>query len=105
MIPARQRLEAGDSAVLKPDDRLIEDGDLVALERPAQIGFDRQPVRFARAHGGLEYIDAIAAAALGVIHREFGVLEQLFGTLRLAVAERHSDRSGEEYFAVAERDR
>ena len=105
MIPARQRFEAGDGAVLEPHDRLIEDGDLVAFERPAQVGFDRQPVGLARAHGGLEHVDAVAAAALGVIHRELGVLEHFLAALRFAVAERQSDRGGEEYFAVAERDR
>ncbi len=106
MVPARQRLEAGDGAVVEANDRLIQDGDLVALERAPQIGLDRQPVGFARAHGDLEHVDAIAAAALGVIHREFGVLEHFLGALRLgALAKRQADRAGEEYFAVAERDR
>src|SRR5215831_18887134 len=34
MIPARHRLKARDRAVLEPHDRLVEDGDLLALERP-----------------------------------------------------------------------
>ena len=42
MVPARQRLEAGDGAVLEPHDRLIEDRDLVALERAPQLGFQRR---------------------------------------------------------------
>ena len=105
MVPARQRFEAGDGAIVEPHDRLIKDGDLVALERAAQIGFDRQPVGLARAHGGLEHVDAIAAGALGVIHRKLGVLEHFLGALRLAVAERQPDRGGEEYFAILERDR
>ena len=75
MVPARQRLEAGDGAILEPHDRLIEDGDLVALDRAPQIGLDRQPVGFARPHGRFEHVDAIAAVALGMIHRELGVLE------------------------------
>ena len=75
MVPARQRLEAGDRAILEPDDRLIENRDFLALERPPQIGLDRQPVGLARPHRGLEHLDTIAAVALGVIHREFGVLE------------------------------
>ena len=44
MIPARQRLEAGDGAVLQPNDRLVEDLDLLALQRAAQFGFERQTV-------------------------------------------------------------
>ena len=83
MVPARQRLEAGDRAVFEPHDRLIQDGDLVALQRAAQIGFDRQPVGLARTHRDLEDVDAVAAAALGVIHRQLGVLEHFLGALRL----------------------
>ena len=105
MIPARQRLEAGDGAILEPHDRLIEDGDLLALERAAQLGFERQPVGLARPHRRLEHLDAVAADALGVIHRELGVLEHLLGAVRLAVGEREPDRGGEEDFAVVEGDR
>ena len=105
MVPARQRLEAGDRAIVEPHDRLIEDRDLLALERPPQIGFDRQPVGFARPHRRLEHLDAVAAVALGVIHGEFGVLEPLLGALRLGVAERHADRAGEEDLAIVEGDR
>ena len=79
--------------------------DLLALDRAAQIGFDRQPIGLARAHGGLEHVDAVAADALGVIHRELGVLQPFLGVLRLAVAERQADRAGEEDFAVVEGDR
>ena len=105
MVPARQRLEAGDRAVLQPHDRLVEDGDLVALERAAQLGFERQAVGLARAHRRLEHLDAVAADALGVIHRELGVLEHLLGAVRLAVAERQADRGGQEDLAVVEGDR
>ena len=104
MIPARQRLEAGDRAVLEPHDRLIEDRDLVALERAPQLRFERQPIGLARPHRRLEQLDAVAADALGVIHRELGVLEHLLGAVRLAVAERNAHRSGEEDLAVVEGD-
>ena len=105
MVPARQRLEAGDRAVLQPHDRLVEDGDLVALERAAQLRFEREAVGLARAHRRLEHLDAVAADALGVIHRELGVLEHLLGAVRLAVAEREADRGGQEDLAVVEGDR
>ena len=39
----------------------------------------REPVGLARAHRGLEHLDAVAADALGVIHRKLGVLEHLLG--------------------------
>jgi len=49
--------------------------------------------------------DAVAADALGVIHRELGVLEHLLGAERLVLGQRQSDRGGEEDFAVVEGDR
>ena len=45
MVPAQQRLEARDGAILQPDDRLEIDLDLVALDGAAQVGLERQPVR------------------------------------------------------------
>src|SRR5690348_18315768 len=105
MVPPCQRLEAGDRAVLEPNDRLIEDRDLLAFERAAQFGFERQAIGLARAHGRLENIDAVAANAFGVIHREFGVLENLLNPIGLAIAERQPDRSCQKYLEVDERDR
>ncbi len=43
--------------------------------RAAQFGFQRQAVGLARAHRRLEHLDAVAADALGVIHRKLGVLQ------------------------------
>ena len=38
MVPTRQRLEAGDRAIVEPNDRLIQDRDFLTLERSPQIG-------------------------------------------------------------------
>ena len=105
MVPARQRLEAGDGAVFQPHDRLIEKRDLFALDGAAQIRFEAQPVGLARAHRRLEHFDAVAADALGVIHREFGVFEDFLAAIGLLVGERKADRRGEEDFAIVEGDR
>ena len=48
MIPAHERLEAGDGSVLEPHDRLVEHLDLLALERAAEIRFERERGRSVR---------------------------------------------------------
>ncbi len=105
MIPARERLEAGHRAVFQPHDRLVQDGDFLALQRAAQFGFDRQPILLAGAHRRLVHVDAVAADPLRMIHREFGVLDDLFRHSRLRIGERKADRGGEEDLAVIEGDR
>jgi len=87
MIPARQRFETRNRPVFQAHDGLVENSDLLALKRAAQFGLKRQPVCFASAHRRLEHFDTISADPLGVIHREFRVLEQFLGTLRLAIAQ------------------
>src|SRR5262249_35297457 len=66
--------EAGAGGARGPHDGLEEVLDLPALGRPPQLGFERHAVALARPHRGLKYFDAVAADALGVIHRELGVL-------------------------------
>ena len=41
-LPAQQRLEAGDPRRRELDDRLIEDRELLALDRAPQLGLERQ---------------------------------------------------------------
>ncbi len=105
MVPARQRLEAGDRAVFEPHDRLVQQADLLALDGAAQFGLQREAVGFPGAHRRLVDVDAVAADALGVIHRKLGVLDDLLGQLGLRIGQRQADRGGEEDLAVVEGDR
>src|SRR5207248_11100604 len=101
----RQRLEAGDRAVFEPNDRLVQNGDFLTLDGAAQLAFQRQAVGLAGAHRGLVDVDAVAADALGVIHRKLGVLDDLLRQLRLRIRQREPDGGGQEYLAVVEGDR
>src|SRR3974390_2491835 len=105
MIPARQRLEAGNGAILEPHDRLVQYLYLLALDGAAQFRLHREPIGLARAHSRLEYLDAVAANALGVVHRELGILKRPRGAVRLVFGQRQPDRGGEEDLAFVERDR
>ena len=44
MVPAQQRLEARNRAVLQSDDRLVVDVELVLTEGAAQIRFERHSI-------------------------------------------------------------
>ena len=52
VLPAHQRLEAADRAVAEADDRLVDDAQLVALERAAQVALGLQAPDRAGAHAG-----------------------------------------------------
>ncbi len=45
MIPPEQRFEAGNRAVLEPDDRLEKDLDFAAAEGAAQVGVEPETIR------------------------------------------------------------
>ena len=79
--------------------------DFLALDGAAQFAFQRQAVGLARAHRRLVDVDAVAADALGMIHRKLGVLDDLVGQLRLRIGQREPDRGGQEDLAVVEGDR
>ena len=89
VLPARQRLEAGDLARLQVDQRLVEELQLVLVERAAKLGLDREAApRRARL---LRLVDLRLARRLGLLDRELGVAEQLLGILaRRASARRRS---------------
>ena len=76
MLPAQQRLDRADRAVVQRDDRLVDDAQLVALERAPQVVLDRQALDRARAHRAVEHLEASASALLGLVHRGVGVADQ-----------------------------
>ena len=105
VVPADQRLEAGDRLVVEPDDGLIEDLDLLAAEGPAEVRLQRGEVGAVLAERRAEGLDAVAAEPLGVVHADLGVLDQLLGLDLLAVVHGDADRGGEEDLLLAEGDR
>ena len=79
VLPADQRLEAGDLAGAQADHRLVVERELVAVERVAQLAFDLEPAHRAGPHLGVEEDAAGAAAFLGPVHRRVGVADQQLG--------------------------
>ena len=78
MLPARQRLEAGDLAV-DARLRLVVQHQLAALDRRSQVVLERAPLAQPLVHVGLEEADRAAPLGLGAIERGVGVAEQRGG--------------------------
>ena len=102
MVPAGERLEARDLARLQVDQRLVEQLQLVLVERPAKLGLDREAApRLGRL---LRLVDLRLAGLLGLLDRELGVAEQLFGVLA-GVHQRDADRAFDADFEVGQLER
>ena len=102
MGPACQRLEPRDLARLQIDQRLVEQLQLVLVERAAKLGLDREaPARRARFPG---LIDLRLARRLGLLDRELGVAEQLFRILT-RLHQCNADRAFDPDFELAQLER
>ncbi len=105
MLPSEQRLEAGDGAVFQAHDRLVGEGQFLALDGAAQVGFELQPIGADRAERRPERLDAVAAEALGLVHGELGILDHVLGRgLRRGPGDQ-ADRGGQHDLALGEGDR
>ena len=81
-LPAHQRLQPADARRRQLHDRLIEDRELVALDRAAQLGLERQALQRGGVHVRVEQLVAAAARGLGAIHRDVRVAKQGIDRLR-----------------------
>ena len=79
MLPAHERLETADPVGLEFNDGLIEHGELVTMQRAAQISFELQAVERGMMQGRLEPANAGLAVTFGEVHRHVGVADQLLG--------------------------
>ena len=79
MIPAHQRLEAGDLAGLQVEDRLVVDLELAVGDGLAQVELERAARLQPLVHLALEEAVRAAAVALGEVERHVGVLQQQVG--------------------------
>ena len=106
MAPAQQRLDAGDRAVLEAHQRLVVQLELLALERPLQVGAQLQARHDPVVHGGLEQPVAALAVALGDVHRGVGVADQLVGVGRApGLGDRDAQAGADDEVVVLELER
>ena len=74
------------------DDRLVEDGDLLVVDRVPQIGLELQARHRALAHGRVEELVGRRAAGLGAVQRDRRILQHLFRPLVAGRADGDADR-------------
>src|SRR5579884_951904 len=83
MVPAKQRLEAGDLARPERDDRLVVHPKCVLLNALPEIGFDLQLPHGMRVDCGFEDLTARFSSALRAMHSDSGVAQRRFGLVNI----------------------
>ena len=78
MAPAEQRLGTGQAVVGGADLRLVEQFELIAPERPAQVALQGQALHGAPVHRFVVETEGVAPGCLGGIHRGIGIAQQGF---------------------------
>src|SRR3546814_2985191 len=92
MVPAQQRLGGDDRAVGKADLRLIDERELVALDRAAQIDLELRAIGKLVRERLAELFDPAAPMPLRLIHRRVGGAHQLGQRGAVARAQRDAHR-------------
>ena len=93
VLPAHQRLDGDRAPRLDVDDRLVDEPQLVALERAAQAVLDLQPVAQPAAHRAVEDLERAAAAGLDALERGVGALDEVGAAA--SILDGDPDRGGE----------
>jgi len=87
------------------DLRLVEQLELVALDRAREVGLHREPRLQLVAHLAVVKHAAGAAGGLGVVEREVGIADQLVGRGAIGGEDRKAGADADAQMAFAERER
>ncbi len=104
VIPANQRLSAGDAAAAQFDLRLVVQDKLLALERVAQLRLKRQALERLGVHIGRVKLVAITTLALGAREGDIGIGGDARHVLAIVRAETDPGAGGEKDFLAIERE-
>src|SRR5216684_1308861 len=105
MLPAHQRLRAGDLAGRQRHHRLVVETELAALQRAAQVGLELEQLHRAVVHGGVELYAASAALRLGAIEGGVCVAQEILGPGVECVAVGDADAHAAEHLLATEHER
>ena len=101
MVPAHERLDAGDLARVQEHDRLIAKNELLALDRVAQIGLELEPLHRFGVHARFVAAVLPLPALLRDVHRHVGVAQQIARRV-IRVRDGDADARGREHFLPLE---
>ncbi len=82
-------------------DRLVEDEELVALQRAFEVDLEGEPGQRRGMHARFEDLDSVLAVALGHVHRHVGVAQQLVRGLVVAGRDGDADAGVDEQLLAA----
>ena len=105
MIPSGQRFKAGNRLVRQPNDRLIENPDLLAAEGAAKIRLERSKVAAVLSQRRSKRLDPVATELFGMVHADLGILDQFLRFILLAVKHGNANRRDERHLPFSDRDR
>jgi len=105
VAPTNQRLGGDQLAAVQVDLRLVDQVELVVVQRPVQPALDLQPIMLALGQRGREHLPAIAGAPLAVVHGDVRVLDQLLRAQPILRRTRDADAGGHREFVGTEAER
>ncbi len=96
MRPAAQRFDADHGLAALVDDRLVEQPQLIVLDRLAQVAFQQLAVGQIRIHRRVVDAGAVAALVLGAVERHVGIAHDVGGAAAIAVDHGDADRGADD---------
>jgi hypothetical protein len=105
MIPPDERFELHRTIDFEVEDRLIENLELIAIDRSPEIGLNLQQVHIRRVHFAVEDFATRLPRLLRSIHGRVSVTEEIFRIAIDLIRDDDADTGGSEHFVISELER
>ena len=97
VVPAQERLHALDLNPVQIEERVVEQAELVVLERRLEVRLEGEPFLGRRLHGVFEEDGLVASRGLGPVERDVGVTEEVLGRGAVADGDPDAGRDGDRH--------
>jgi hypothetical protein len=105
MLPAQQRLEAGDPVLAEVEERLEDEKQLVARDGALEVRLQRLAIAGQPVVADLEEADRAGSGLLGAVERRVGVLHDVEGRVAVARCQHDADAGRARELAALDRER